>query len=233
MPPVLDPNRREKADLPEPGSAGVDDPDRTRFERIAFAQGFRRIAGLDEAGRGPLAGPVVAAAVILPEHLVLPGLRDSKKLTALQRERFFEAIHGRATAVGVGVIGPEVIDRINILQATVRAMIRALEDLAVSPDYLLIDALTVPGVAIPQKALIRGDDRSQSIAAASVIAKVTRDRLMLECDRRYPQYNFRAHKGYGTAEHLEALSRFGPCPIHRQSFRRVRDDDDGAPPRQT
>jgi ribonuclease HII len=212
-----------------PDSSERPETDRTRFERIVYAQGFRRIAGLDEAGRGPLAGPVVAAAVILPRDALFPGLRDSKKLTVLQRDRFFEAIRGRALAVGIGVMGPEVIDRINILQATVRAMVQALEDLALSPDYLLIDALTLPDLQIPQKALIRGDDRSQSIAAASVIAKVTRDRLMLEYDREYPQYRFRSHKGYGTAEHLEALMRFGPCPIHRKSFRRVRPDANHEP----
>jgi ribonuclease HII len=199
--------------------------DRTLFERIGFAQGFQRIAGLDEAGRGPLAGPVVAAAVILPKDAVFPGLRDSKKLTALQRERFFEEINRCAEAVGVGRVDPEVIDRINILQATHLAMIRALDHLTVTPDYLLIDALTLPGLQTPQKALIRGDDLSQTIAAASVIAKVTRDRLMLDYDRLYPEYHFRSHKGYGTAEHLEALERFGPCPIHRMTFRRVRADD--------
>ena len=226
---MLDPTRRERAGPLGPDSAECPETDRTRFERIAYAQGFCRIAGLDEAGRGPLAGPVVAAAVILPRDAYFPGLRDSKKLTVLQRERFFDVIRGRALAIGVGVIGPDVIDRINILQATVRAMVRAVEDLTVSPDYLLIDALTVPDLQIPQKALIRGDDRSQSIAAASVIAKVTRDRLMVEYDREFPQYRFCSHKGYGTAEHLEALTRFGPCPIHRKSFRRVRPDANHEP----
>ena len=196
-------------------------PDRTHFERMGFAQGFQRIAGLDEAGRGPLAGPVVAAAVILPRDAVFPGLRDSKKLSALRRERFFEEIGRRAVAIGIGMVEPEVIDRINILQATILAMRRALEGLAVTPDYLLIDALTLPGFQIPQKALIRGDDLSQTIAAASVMAKVTRDRRMLEYDRLYPEYHFGAHKGYGTAEHLQALERFGPSPIHRRTFRRV------------
>jgi len=196
--------------------------DRTLFERIGFEQGFQRIAGLDEAGRGPLAGPVVAAAVILPKDLVLPGLRDSKKLTAVQRERFFDEINRRADAVGVGRVDPDVIDRINILKATHLAMTRALEQLTAPPDYLLIDALTLPGLPMPQKALIRGDDLSQTIAAASVIAKVTRDRLMLEYDRLFPEYHFGSHKGYGTAEHLRALERFGPCPIHRMTFRRVK-----------
>ncbi|HTN44605.1 MAG TPA: ribonuclease HII [Nitrospiria bacterium] len=226
---MRDPRRRDRAGPLEPESAEGPEADRTRFERIAYAEGFRRIAGLDEAGRGPLAGPVVAAAVILPRDALFPGLRDSKKLTVRQRERFFDAIRGRALAVGVGVVGPDVIDRINILQATFRAMVRALEGLALAPDYLLVDALTVPDLQIPQKALIRGDDRSQSIAAASVIAKVTRDRLMLEHDREFPQYRFRSHKGYGTAEHLEALTRFGPCPIHRKSFRGVRTDDGRGP----
>lgn len=197
-------------------------PDRTLFEREAEAQGFQSIAGMDEAGRGPLAGPVVAAAVILPRGFVLPGLRDSKKLTALRRDRFFIEITRQATAVGVSVIDPEVIDRVNILEATRLAMRRAVEALKVTPDYLLIDALTFPEIRIPQKSLIKGDDRSQTIAAASVIAKVTRDRLMLEYDSRYPEYNFRVHKGYGTVEHLRALDRFGPCPIHRKSFRGVR-----------
>ncbi len=199
--------------------------DRTHFERIGFARGYRRIAGLDEAGRGPLAGPVVAAAVVLPKDAVLPGLRDSKKLTALQRERFFDEISRRAAAIGVGIGGPEIIYGINNMEATRLAMTRALDHLTVTPDYLLIDALTLPGLPMPQKALIRGDDLSQTIAAASVIAKVTRDRLMLEYDRLYPEYHFRSHKGYGTAEHLEALGRFGPCPIHRMTFRRVRPDE--------
>ena len=225
MSPVLDPMSRQEAGSSERDSTEGSDVDRTRFERLGYAKGFRRIAGLDEAGRGPLAGPVVAAAVILPHDVVFPGLRDSKKLTVLQRERFEEAIRRRALAVGIGVVGPEVIDRINILQATIQAMVHALEELTPAPDYLLIDAVTLPDLQIPQKALIRGDDRSQSIAAASVIAKVTRDRMMLECDRLFPQYHFRSHKGYGTAEHLEALERFGPCPIHRKSFRRVRTED--------
>lgn len=204
--------------------------DRTLHERAGYGQGFQRIAGLDEAGRGPLAGPVVAAAVIFPEGVFLPGLRDSKKLTAHQRERFFAEIDQRAVAIGVGVVGPDLIDRINILRATYLAMSRALEGLTVSPDFLLIDAITLPGLRIPQKALIRGDDLSQTIAAASVVAKVTRDRLMLDYDRCYPEYNFRSHKGYGTAEHLRALERFGPCPIHRKTFRRVTPSIDSGGP---
>ncbi len=201
---------------------------RTFFEEEGASLGFRRIAGVDEAGRGPLAGPVVAAAVILPESSALTGLRDSKKLSARQREGFFDEIQCRAVAIGVGIVDPETIDRINILQATLQAMTQAVSLLSVRPDYLLIDAVRLPAIGIPQKSLIRGDDRSQSIAAASVIAKVTRDRLMLEYDRLYPEYRFRSHKGYGTEEHLSALMRHGPCPIHRRSFRPVRSAGDGA-----
>jgi len=205
-------------------------PDRRQFERDGMARGFRRIAGLDEAGRGPLAGPVVASAVILPEDFMLPGLRDSKKLSSLQRDRFFEEINRRAVAIGIGVVDSDLIDRINILQATILAMRRALDGLAVTPDYLLIDALFLPGVEIPQNPVIHGDDLSQSIAAASVVSKVSRDRMMLEFDRLYPEYKFCSHKGYGTSEHLRALARYGPCPIHRYSFSRVRPMDDGAGP---
>ncbi|HEY4485593.1 MAG TPA: ribonuclease HII [Nitrospiria bacterium] len=201
--------------------------DRLYFEREAYERGFRSLAGLDEAGRGPLAGPVVASAVVLPSGALFPGLRDSKKLTAGQRERFYEEISREARGIGIGTVGPEVIDAINILEATRLAMKQALSALPVLPDYLLIDAMTLPDVGIAQHGLVRGDDLSQTIAAASVIAKVTRDRLMLEYDRRYPQYNFRSHKGYGTAEHLLALKEHGPCPIHRRSFRRVATPETG------
>jgi len=210
--------------------AFLNSPDRSQFERAGWARGFRRIAGLDEAGRGPLAGPVVASAVILPEDFHLSGLRDSKKLTALQRDRFFEEINRRAVAVGIGIVDSDLIDRLNILKATVLAMRRALDRLAVTPDYLLIDALSLPDVDIPQEPLIRGDDLSQSIAAASVVSKVSRDRMMVEFDRRYPEYNFRSHKGYGTAEHIRALKRFGPCPIHRRTFHPVRVSAEGGDP---
>ena len=201
--------------------------DRLYFERGAYERGFRSLAGLDEAGRGPLAGPVVASAVVLPSGALFPGLRDSKKLTAGQRERFYEEISREARGIGIGTVGPEVIDAINILEATRLAMKQALSALPVLPDYLLIDAMTLPDVGIAQHGLVRGDDLSQTIAAASVIAKVTRDRLMMEYDRRYPQYNFRSHKGYGTAEHLLALKEHGPCPIHRRSFRRVATPETG------
>lgn len=193
----------------------------TRIEQSAYSQGYQRIAGLDEAGRGPLAGPVVAAAVILPQGYLLSGLRDSKKLSASKRESLIDDITRTALAVGIGIIDQNIIDKINILQATLRAMQKAVESLSIQPDLLLIDALKLPAVPITQQSIIRGDDISLSIAAASIVAKVTRDRLMMEYDRLYPLYNFKAHKGYGTREHLKALSIHGPCEIHRRSFRRV------------
>ena len=216
------------------GAVPSDRPERarlirmTRIERSAYSQGYRRIAGLDEAGRGPLAGPVVAAAVILPRGYLLPGLRDSKKLSAARRESLMDEINRSALAVGIGIIDQNIIDTVNILQATLLAMQKAFESLLIQPDLLLIDALTLPSIPVAQQSIIHGDDRSLSIAAASVIAKVTRDRLMVEYDRLYPQYNFKAHKGYGTQEHLEALSVHGPCEIHRRSFRRVLTESQGA-----
>jgi ribonuclease HII len=200
----------------------------TRIERSAYRQGYRRIAGLDEAGRGPLAGPVVAAAVVLPRGYWLPGLRDSKKLSASRRESLMDEITRSALAIGIGIIDQNIIDKINILQATLRAMQKAFESLSMYPDLLLIDALALPSVPVAQQSIIHGDDRSLSIAAASVIAKVTRDRLMMKYDSLYPQYNFKTHKGYGTKEHLEALSIHGPCEIHRRSFRRVNSESRGA-----
>jgi ribonuclease HII len=200
----------------------------TRIEQSAYSQGYKRIAGLDEAGRGPLAGPVVAAAVVLPQGYLLPGLRDSKKLSASRRESLMDEINRSALAVGIGVIDQNIIDTVNILQATLLAMQKAFESLSIQPDLLLIDALNLPSIPVAQQSIIHGDDRSLSIAAASVIAKVTRDRLMMEYDTLYPQYNFKAHKGYGTKEHLEALSVHGPCEIHRRSFRRVLTESQGA-----
>ncbi|MFQ5508008.1 MAG: ribonuclease HII [Leptospirillia bacterium] len=197
------------------------------FERRARQQGARAIAGIDEAGRGPLAGPVVAAAVILDADDPIDGLNDSKKLTPRTRERLFGEIHSRAVAVGVGIVGPDEIDRINILQATLRAMRQAVDLLPAAgpdaePDHLLIDALTLPGLPIPQQGIIKGDARSASIAAASIIAKVTRDRMMAAYDDEYPGYGFAGHKGYPTAAHKEAIRRLGTSPIHRLSFRGVR-----------
>jgi len=188
------------------------------FERMARLCGYRRIAGLDEAGRGPLAGPVVAAAVILPTHCRLPQVDDSKQLSEPARERLFDEIHGKAVGVGIGLADAAEIDRLNILEATRLAMRRAIENLLSLPDYLLIDAVTLPGVQIPQRPVIKGDTLSISIAAASIIAKVTRDRLMTVYHEEFPLYEFLSHKGYGTATHLERLARHGPCAIHRRTF---------------
>lgn len=179
---------------------------------------FSRIAGVDEAGRGPLAGPVVAAAVILPGDETYLYLNDSKKVTAKRREKLFEEITQTAIAYGIGAVGPERIDEINILQATYEAMEQALEKIQPAPDLLLNDAVVIPGVRLKQVAIVQGDARSVSIAAASILAKVTRDRMMEAYDQLYPEYGFCAHKGYGTQRHREALLKLGPCPIHRRSF---------------
>jgi ribonuclease HII len=200
--------------------------DRFHFERELLARGLTRIAGVDEAGRGPLAGPVVAAAVILPAAWVqdglprgLKGLNDSKQLTEAQREDYFEFLSGCAGVLrAVARVDANEIDRINILQATHRAMQLAVTQLAARAEHLLVDGRAVPVLGASQTALVKGDARSYSIAAASVLAKVTRDRLMLEFDRAYPAYGFAAHKGYGTPEHLRQLVANGLCPIHRRSF---------------
>ncbi len=199
----------------------------TSNEERLYAAGRRTVCGIDEAGRGPLAGPVVAAAVVLPQAPVLAqddlllGLMDSKKLSPRKRDRFFEQISQTARSIGIGVVEHETIDHINILQATILAMQRAVEGLHLPADYLLIDALKLPEIDIPQEGIIHGDDLSLSIAAASVIAKVTRDRLMLKYHRLFPKYGFDRHKGYGTPEHLEKIKSFGPCRIHRKTFRGV------------
>lgn len=193
------------------------------FEAEAYARGFRCIAGIDEAGRGPLAGPVVAAAVVLPRRKTFPGLKDSKCLSPAQREQFFVQISHSARGVSVGYADAAEIDAIGILPATHNAMRRAVRSLAFQPDCLLIDAVTLPNVHMAQRAIVKGDSLSRSIAAASVVAKVTRDRVMAELHDRYPQYNFRTHKGYGTAEHLRLLDQFGPCEMHRKCFRPIAD----------
>jgi ribonuclease HII len=193
-----------------------------RHERELRLAGFRWIAGLDEVGRGSLAGPVVAAAVILPERHRIRGLRDSKVLPRARREALYEQILDRATAVGVGCMEVEVIDRINILQATKLAMREALGRLTQPPDHLVIDALSLPQVDLPQRPIIDGDAISASIAAASIVAKVTRDRICAEFDARYPAYGFARNKGYGTRRHLDALLEEGPCEWHRRSFAPVR-----------
>jgi ribonuclease HII len=180
------------------------------------------IAGIDEAGRGPLAGPVVAAAVIFPPGLVIDGIRDSKKIAAEnEKKRLFWRIVRHAVAVGVGMVEADVIDRINILQSTKSAMKFALEDLKVRPDILLIDAVKLTDITIKQQSIIRGESVSASIAAASIIAKVVRDDIMLDYHEKYPVYNFMRHKGYSTKEHIECIKSYGPCPIHRKSFRKV------------
>jgi ribonuclease HII len=192
-----------------------------RYEQAAWRRGVGRVAGVDEAGRGPLAGPVIASAVTLNPERRIKGLQDSKLLSPTEREVLFDRIQEAALAVGVGIIDPETIDRVNILEATRLAMLEALGKFSLPPELVLTDAVTLPLLACPQKALIKGDQRSASIAAASIIAKVTRDRLMVDYDERFPQYGFCRHKGYATPEHLAALVRHGPCPIHRRTFRGV------------
>lgn len=203
-----------------------------RYERQASERGFRRVAGIDEAGRGPLAGPVVAAAVILPAEPAPPSLiTDSKQLTAAQRLDAYEYLLAHALSVGVGAADAATVDALNIYRATKIAMIRAVESLTVEPDYLLIDAMLLPEVDLPQVQIIKGDQLSFSIAAASIVAKVTRDHLMEAYASDYPQYAFERHKGYATEEHLSALARHGPSPIHRKTFRRVREFfEEGAEP---
>jgi ribonuclease HII len=194
-----------------------------------FEQGYSFIAGLDEAGRGCLAGPVVAAAVILPLEeseattARLVGVNDSKQLTPAQREQLYDMIMERAVSVGVGIGSVELIDERNILNATKYAMRMALQQLSPSPQALLLDALLLPGVTLPQRSIIKGDARCLSIASASIIAKVTRDRLMIKLHEEYPAYSFDQHKGYGTPAHLEALRRYGATPHHRRSFSPVRE----------
>jgi ribonuclease HII len=188
------------------------------FESHARQRGYRIIAGIDEAGRGPLAGPVVAAAVILPPDYRHPEINDSKQLTPGKRGRLYEVIKTDALAVGLGVVEASVIDHVNILQATLMAMRDAVLDLSTVPDYLLIDGRNRIDVRAPQEAIIAGDRKSISIAAASIIAKVSRDQIMEIYHRQFPQYNFLKNKGYGTDEHREAIHRYGRCKIHRLSF---------------
>lgn len=176
------------------------------------------ICGIDEAGRGPLAGPVVAGAVILPKDSRILYINDSKKLSEKKREELFDVISQEAVSIGIGIISPERIDEINILQATYEAMRQAINKLTVKPDILLNDAVTIPDVTIPQVPIIKGDAKSLTIGAASIMAKVTRDRLMYEYDTAYPEYGFAKHKGYGTKQHTQAILAYGPCPIHRMSF---------------
>lgn len=191
------------------------------FEKALLSKGFRVIAGVDEVGRGCLAGPVVAAAVVLPLNVKFQGLKDSKQLTALQRDYFYRAIKDSDAYVAVGVVEPAEIDAINILEASLKAMKIAVEGLSLCPDYLLIDGQFCIDHAIQQRAIKKGDALSLSIAAASVMAKVTRDRMMCEFEQDYPNFQFSLHKGYGTHLHLKELAQHGPTPIHRMTFRKV------------
>ena len=190
----------------------------TEFERQYLGEGYKLIAGIDEVGRGPLAGPVVAAAVIFAEGIVIPGVNDSKKLSEAKREFLYDEIKAKALAIGVGMADVELIDEINILNATYVAMKRAIEALSMQPDFILLDAVTLKDVEIPQRGIIKGDTLSHSIAAASIIAKVERDRLISAYDSQYPEYKFSKHKGYGTKEHMDCIRKLGLLPIHRRSF---------------
>ena len=187
------------------------------YEREYWTK-YQLLCGIDEAGRGPLAGPVVAGAVILPVECDILYINDSKKMTPKKRDEVFDEIYNRAVAVGVGIASPLEIDELNILQATYEAMRRAIASLSVQPEMLLNDAVTIPDVDIPQLPIVKGDAKSYSIGAASIIAKVTRDRMMVEYEETYPGYGFASHKGYGTKAHYEALAKLGPCAIHRRSF---------------
>ena len=192
--------------------------DMRKYERRARKKGYRLIAGVDEVGRGPLAGPVVACALILYPKCRIRGLDSSKRLSPKKREEFYSMIKEKALAIGLGRVGERKIDGINILKATHLAMKRAISHLGVKPDLLLVDGFKIPGVEIPQEAIIRGDEKSASIAAASIIAKVTRDRLMVRYHKRHPEDDFHRHKGYGTKRHIRALKKYGPSRIHRRTF---------------
>ncbi len=193
-------------------------PARLEIEHLIWQRGFKHIAGVDEAGRGPLAGPVVAAAIIFPPYFYISEARDSKRLSAKKREELFPLLIENAISYGVGIVSHQEIDQINIRQATFKAMRKALGSLKIKPDYILFDGYELPEKLFPQEAIIGGDRHSFTIAAASIIAKVTRDRMMVEFHQKYPQYGFDKHKGYGTAFHREMIRKYGPCPIHRHSF---------------
>ena len=188
------------------------------IENTLWLQGMTRIAGVDEAGRGPLAGPVVAAAVLFPKNMIIDGVDDSKKCTAKQRELLFTTIMEQALSVGVGIVDHDVIDRINILQATIVAMRKSIENLNIQPEYSIIDGNSFTHETLKFQNIIRGDEKSFTIVAASIVAKVTRDRMMRDIDIRFPQYGFAQHKGYGTRRHIDAIRTYGLCEIHRRSF---------------
>ena len=189
------------------------------MEKNLYSKGFEKICGIDEAGRGPLAGPVVIAGVIMPQDSMIEGVNDSKKISEKKREKLYDAILQEAISYAVAIIGQDVIDEINILNATKQGVTMVIEEMEIKPDLILVDALThIDTKGIPYDSIIKGDAKCYNIAAASIIAKVTRDRIMRQWDEIYPQYGFINHKGYGTAKHIEALKQYGPCPLHRKSF---------------
>ena len=194
------------------------------FERACQRSGYRQIAGIDEAGRGALAGPVIAAAVILPLNCGIAGLKDSKQLTPKQRDLLSDEIYRVAVSVGIGSVDNHVVDNLNVLEATLLAMRQAIEKLTPQPDYLLVDGINFPAIDIQGEAITKGDNRSYSIAAASIIAKTTRDRLMIALDRAYPNYGFSQHKGYPTSQHRHAIAQFGASDIHRHTFKLLPND---------
>ena len=189
------------------------------IEKELYQKGFKNICGIDEAGRGPLAGPVVVASVIMPANSMIEGVNDSKKVSEKKREKLYDQILEEAISYGVGIIGQDEIDEINILNATKKGLTMSLKELTVKPDLIIVDALThIDTMGIPYESIIKGDAKCYSISAASIIAKVTRDRIMREWDKVYPEYGFEKHKGYGTSAHIEAIKKYGLCPIHRKSF---------------
>ncbi len=192
------------------------------FEKELYEKGFRFICGTDEAGRGPLVGPVVAGAVILPKNYHLDGLTDSKKLSEKKREKFFEIIKKEAIAYGIGIVDAKTIDEVNIYEASRMAMKKAIDNMAIKPDYILTDAMPITDLDVPVKAIIHGDGLSLTIAAASVLAKVTRDHYMYELDKKYPKYEFRKHKGYPTKRHLELISQYGVTKDYRFTYKPVK-----------
>lgn len=194
----------------------------SKYEQALREKGLSYIAGIDEVGRGPLAGPVVTAAVVLPEEFYIPGLNDSKKLSEAKREQFYDEIQKQAVAIGIGIVPPVVIDEINIYQATKQAMLDAVANLSCTPEYLLIDAMKLP-TPIPQTSIIKGDAKSISISAASIVAKVTRDRMMKELGKKYPEYGFEQHMGYGTKQHLQAIETYGVLEEHRKTFAPIKE----------
>jgi ribonuclease HII len=188
------------------------------YEKAALEQGYDLIGGIDEAGRGPFVGPVVAACVILKKDAFIPGLNDSKQMSESKRERLYDEIIKQSVAYGIGQIDNKVIDEINILNATKKAMMEAVNTMAIRPDFLIIDYVKLTELSIPQLALVKGDCLSISVAAASILAKVTRDRMIRDSSKIYPEYGFESNKGYGTPQHREALMKYGPCPLHRRTF---------------